>query len=387
MKSVKRNLSLILVLMFFVPVFMFAGPMHDRILAIVQPDGSTFQAKFSGDEFIRVKTTLDGAAIIQDPDGWWSYAFYDSDGRKYSSYCHVGDKVSAELLSQSRTIPMAALSSSARRARAEYSMSSTPLLERVAEKRNMTKAEDGNEENMVKHGIVILAEFANMPFRYDREDFVSLLTGESYARNGAAGCAKKFFDDQFNAAVDFRFDVSEIVTLPRDLDYYGANVPGDSNNETDRNPAQMIIDACSLADPTVDFSLYDDDGDGEVDNVFVFFAGGDEAEGSGDDCIWSHAWYIRDGAGRSLTLDGKIINRYACTSELSRIDQENEYELAGIGSFCHEFSHTLGLVDMYDTDYDASGGASEALWLSTSLMDGGNYNNKGHTPPFFNAIK
>jgi M6 family metalloprotease-like protein len=134
----------------------------------------------------------------------------------------------------------------------------------------------------------------------------------------------------------------------------------------------------------------DDDGDGEVDNVFVFFAGGDEAEGAGDDCIWSHAWYIKDGAGRNLVLDGKTINRYACTSELTLYRDaagKVRQRLAGIGSFCHEYSHTFDLPDMYDTDYESSGGHAEALWVSTSLMDGGNYNNLGSVPPNFNAVE
>jgi M6 family metalloprotease-like protein len=152
----------------------------------------------------------------------------------------------------------------------------------------------------------------------------------------------------------------------------------------------MIIEACRLVDDKVDFSLYDDDGDGEVDNVFVFFAGGDEAEGAGDDCIWSHAWYLRDGAGKNVNLDGKVINRYACTAEMTRYQTSDgtiKQRLAGIGTFCHEYSHTFGLPDMYDTDYEGSGGESEALWGCTSLMDTGNQNNGGFTPPYFNAIE
>ena len=63
-----------------------------------------------------------------------------------------------------------------------------------------------------------------------------------------------------------------------------------------------------------------------------------------------------------------------------------KYVLAGIGTFCHEYSHTFGLPDLYDTDYELSGGQAEALWRSTGLMDGGNMNNNGNTPPNYNAI-
>ena len=195
---------------------------------------------------------------------------------------------------------------------------------------------------------------------------------------------------QFEGKVKFEFSVSDIVTLSRNLDYYGGNVSSTDVSESDRNPEDMIIEACRLVDDEVDFSLYDDDGDGEVDNVFVFFAGGDEAEGAGDDCIWSHAWYLRDGAGKNVNFDGKIINRYACTAEMTRYQTSDgtiKQRLAGIGTFCHEYSHTFGLPDMYDTDYEGSGGESEALWGCTSLMDTGNQNNGGFTPPYFNAIE
>ena len=52
--------------------------------------------------------------------------------------------------------------------------------------------------------------------------------------------------------------------------------------------------------------------------------------------------------------------------------------ISGIGTFCHEYSHTLGLPDFYDTDYEDNGGVAAGMWTATSLMDGGNYNNLGN---------
>lgn len=384
----KHNVLFMLLCLVLLSLSLSARPVHDCVVALVQPDGSVFQARFRGDEFLRIKTTLNGCAIIQDPDGWWSYAAYGEDGRKYSSGVHVGDNAPYAIYSRSRDIPYRKLSELASRRRA--AICGEPYLLSAVEPLPLVRSDADPQQPVVKHGIVILAEFADLSFKYEREDFVNLLTGNDYTRDGATGCAKKYFDDQFGDKVEFLFDVSNIVTLPRELAWYGANWTDSNGTESDKNPTQMVIDACNLADPEVDFSLYDDDGDGQVDNVFVFFAGGDEAEGAGDDCIWSHFWYVKDGAGRNLELDGKVINRYACTAELSRRqepDGEIVQTLAGIGTFCHEYSHTFGLADMYDTDYGGSGGESEALWGSTSLMDGGNQNNSGNTPPFFNAIE
>jgi M6 family metalloprotease-like protein len=210
-----------------------------------------------------------------------------------------------------------------------------------------------------------------------------MLTQEGYSANGATGSAKEYFDQQFNGKYEFSFDVTDVVTVSQKRSYYGKN---DSENN-DENPHIMVIEACRLADEQgVDFSKYDQDGDGEVDNVFVFFAGLDEASGASKDHIWSHAWYIKDGAGEELKLDGVFINRYACASEREGAKYEDTPIMTGIGTFCHEYSHTLGLPDFYDADYD-QGGYAASLWLSTSLMDGGNANNDGNTPPYLNSIE
>ena len=169
--------------------------------------------------------------------------------------------------------------------------------------------------------------------------------------------------------------------MDKEISYYGGN----DNSGQDKNPHLMIIDACKLADAQVDFAKYDQDQDGQVDNVFVFFAGEDEAEGASENQIWSHAWYIKDGAGENLILDKVRINRYACSAELKRVNNSPS-TMTSIGTFCHEYAHTFGLPDLYDTDYQR-GGQAAGTWHSISLMDGGNYNNGGNTPPNFTAVE
>ena len=385
----KHSRFFLFLLAFLLSVTAIARPVRHAVYTLIQPDGSIFYASFHGDEFMRIKTDMQGRAIMQDEAGWWCYASYQDDGTKVCSGFRVGDVIPPSVLSESRNIPYQQLSRLAGVKRSSVKSDDIPLMRRLrTDALQSTKSDDA--EVVVKHGIVILAQFANLKFKHSREDFERLLSSEGYSRDGAAGSVKDYFDMQFEGKVKFEFSVSDIVTLSRNLDYYGGNVSSTDVSESDRNPEDMIIEACRLVDDEVDFSLYDDDGDGEVDNVFVFFAGGDEAEGAGDDCIWSHAWYLRDGAGKNVNFDGKIINRYACTAEMTRYQTSDgtiKQRLAGIGTFCHEYSHTFGLPDMYDTDYEGSGGESEALWGCTSLMDTGNQNNGGFTPPYFNAIE
>ncbi|MBO8446056.1 MAG: M6 family metalloprotease domain-containing protein [Bacteroidetes bacterium] len=363
-----------LVALMMIPVQMAASPARKTEVILTQPDGHSFQAILKGDEFMKLLTTADGCAVIQEEDGWYCYAYYSAEGQKLSSGYRVGEAAPGTVIAESRNIPYQTLLSNAVTVRNSAKPEETGLMKRLnlAHASSGTRSSDGK---ISKHGLVLLVQFRDLKFSHDRSDFVSLL---AEGKNGSGG-AIKYFNDQFNDMYDFTFDVSEPVSLSKSYRYYGANSTKGAGN--DARPAEMVTDACRLADSQVDFSKYDDDGDGKVDNVFIFYAGADEAEGAGEYHIWSHAWYLESGAGISLTLDGVKIDRYACTSELSG------GELAGIGTFCHEYSHTFGLPDLYDTDYSGSGGKADALWSQTSLMDGGNMNNNGNTPPNFNAIE
>lgn len=354
---------------------LMAVPARPGIYTFTQPDGTSFRVTLTGDEFFKLTRTTDGSAVIKDDDGYYSYAFYDSEGRIHSSGVHVCPQNSSSAAAASaRLIPYQAIS--------RLSAPNRVLMSRRSGARLISAAET-KAGPVSKKAIVILAQFADLDFKYSRSHFVDMLTKKSYSFGGANGSALDYFNDQFGGKVNFEFTVGNIVTLSHGYAYYGRN---DSEGQ-DEKAYEAVAEACRLSDAQVDFSQFDGDGDGEVDNVFVFVAGKDEAEGAGEDHIWSHQWYLDDGAGSKLTLDGKKINSYAISTELSH-DQDTGREMfTAIGTFCHEYSHVLGLVDMYDTDYEDSGGQADALWRSTSIMDAGNYNNNGHTPPNYNAFE
>lgn len=376
-KVMTPRASLVCMLAILLASLSSASPARQGRMVLTQPDGSTFSAIMQGDEFTRIKTTTDGAAIIQESDGWWCYAVYDDDGTKRSSGHHIGKDVPEAVISASRLIPRTRISEIAKaRRKTSHLSSSQPVLPQL-------------KSSTTRHGIIILAQFQDIRFKHSRQDFIDLLMSDGYHRHGATGSAKEYFNDQFKGRLDFCFDVSDIVTLPARREYYGGN----DNSGNDSRPAEMVRRACEAAWETgVDFSIYDENEDGFVDNVFVFFAGEDEAEGADENSIWSHAWYLYHGAGISLELNGKLIDRYACSSEITRIYDKvtgklQTTRLCGIGTFCHEYCHTFGLPDLYDTDYDEYGGWAAGLWGSTSIMDSGNRNNEGNTPPNFNAIE
>lgn len=235
------------------------------------------------------------------------------------------------------------------------------------------------------HALVLLAEYNDVVFTHTREDFEkTLITQEMSAR--------RYFQDQLGQ--DVSITVAGPFKVKKNRAWYGTN----NSEGADQYAGTFIADVCTAADEDVDFSEFDDDGDGYVDNVYVFYAGEDESQQLKDkmgkaenpDFMWSHSWTLEASEYRkTLELDGVKINGYACSSELYRIYASSgkfDDVIAPIGTFCHEHSHIFGLSDLYDTDYEKSGGQSAGVWGRTSLMDSGNYNNNGATPPNYDII-
>lgn len=367
-----------------------AGPAWRGTLTLTQPDGSVLQARVVGDEFAHLMVDLQGHALIQNSEGWWCYAAFSGDGSMHSTGTVAGDKLRpasaaggdiGEVLRKwsaqnKRALvrnPLVATKGGQVAGTWKKAESSSE-----AEAKSNTEAGSGGTgsntpEVIRKRCLVLLAEFKDLKMSFAQERFENLMnTGESSVKN--------YLNDQFLGRYEFTFDVAPIVTLSQTHQYYGKN-----SNGKDSRAAEAVAEACRLAAANgTDFSIYDTDNDGKVDDILLFYAGKDESEGGGDDCIWSHAWKL-SAANIKLTLNGKVIDSYAATSELS-LRSSGKYQFKTIGTICHEYSHSLGLADMYDTDYGGSGGEADGLWKSTALMDKGNFNNDGRTPPYYNAI-
>ena len=215
---------------------------------------------------------------------------------------------------------------------------------------------------------VVFAAFQDVPFATSGivEKWDDMLNKSGFSENGAAGSVADYFKIQSGGKFKIHFDVFGPVTLPDSMKYYGANVWGD-----DVNPEEMIHDACLATD--ADFSPYDWDGNGVIDVVMVVFAGYGENRGGSSDAIWPHKFNIFD----DMEVGDLTLCSYACVSEL-----DGRGEMDGYGTFCHEFSHCLGLPDLYPDDKTIFSYFDE--W---DLMDGGNYANNGWSPPHYSAFE
>ena len=213
-------------------------------------------------------------------------------------------------------------------------------------------------------GLLLLAVFRMvvLPVQFQDREFSS--TRQELEAQTAA--AQEYFNRQFGGQETFRFDLAPAVTLPRNVAYYGENRSG----QRDIRLEEAVREACQRADANVDFALYDNGGNGAVDGILLLTPGpGEEDSGNAGD-LWSRKDELSS-LGKTLTLDGKRIDRFALCPE------------GRPGIFCHEVGHILGLPDFYDTDGEESGGESRGLWGS-SLMDEGCRKNE---PPALGALE
>ena len=232
-----------------------------------------------------------------------------------------------------------------------------------------------------KKGIIILVNFSNVSFESENNNalYQRIANEANFSSGNFKGSMYDYFYAQSDGKFQLTFDVVGPFTISNTQSYYGSN----DSQGNDKHPAEMVIEALKKADSSVNFADYDWDGDGEVDQVYVIYAGKGEADGGASTTIWPHEWqlssaaYYGDGTG-AQTLDGVKIDTYACGGELNG----QSGSIAGIGTMCHEFSHCLGYPDFYDTDY--SGGQGMGYW---DLMDSGSYNDDGYRPAGYTSYE
>lgn len=349
-------------------LFLWAIPAKRIAKTYTQPDGSTVTVVLQGDEHFHYYTTTDGVMVAEDSDGYFKYAIANN----------LGNIVAGKYIARNpekRT-----------QEETEYIVSRKQELKatvkskraKVAAKRSIAKASQFPNTGKIK-GLIILVQFKDNTFSTNEtnEQFTRMMNEENYNDFGATGSARDYFLAQSNNRFLPDFTVVGPVTLPQNMSYYGSN---DSYYDQDQNPEQMVIDACRAVDADVDFSEYDFDEDGKVDLVYIIYAGYGESQGAPANTIWPHAWSLTD-ARKTLMLDEKNIDSYACSSELSG---SRGSDLDGIGTFCHEFSHCLGFPDVYDTADDGYDTFGMDAW---DLMDYGSYNNDSKTPAGYSAYE
>ena len=203
----------------------------------------------------------------------------------------------------------------------------------------------------------------------------SVFNQQNYSAYGATGSAHDYFYENLGNQYNLTFRVMQPVMLPYNYSYYAGSGVGNSSGTT---LIQHTITAMQNAG--YDLSSFDGNGDGYIDCIYIVFAGYGESENGAPDSIWPHSWNI---SSKKIKMGDLKVGIYCCSPYFSGSEGSR---LTSIGIICHEMGHALGLKDMYDLN-GSTEGTSEALWGTLSLMDKGNYNNEGKTPPYLNSVE
>lgn len=317
---------------------MFAIPAKRTPFTVYQKDSTAITVVLTGDETHHYLATLDGVPVVEDTLGFYRLA------PELKEQHQVKWEAKSRLRNQHRTKRKAAAKAKARRAPNAAS--------------NLYAGD--------KKGIVILVEFSNLKMKTSdaQTEFSQMFNQEGYSQNGHIGSVHDYFYDQSYGQFNLTFDVYGPIQMNKSYSYYGAN----NSDDEDMHVGELARDACIRATSaySIDWSKYDWDNDGEVDQVYLIYAGYSESSGAPSYTIWPHEWMLSeaDGAGK-VAFNGVVVDTYAMSNELAGTSGTT---MEGIGTACHEFSHCLGLPDFYDTEGQNFG---MNAW---DIMDSGCYN-------------
>jgi immune inhibitor A len=313
---------------------------------ITLADGTVVKAELVGDEHLTYWRTADGACYRQTPSAG------------------VFSKVELSAL-QSEYDAVVAQKAAREKAILESARTSMPV-----------KKVEGSKFQGKKKCLVILANFADTKFKPEHtlDLYKQIINGENYSDEtlGFKGSVRDYFKAQSGGQFEIDFDVVGPVDLPKGYAGYGKNDASGRDQAALVYP--MVEDAVNLAkDQVTDWKQYDWDGDGLVEEVFVLYAGHGQAKYPQDpDLVWPH----KSAIDPMTVADGVKVSVYACSCELGATEA-----IDGIGAFCHEFSHCMGLKDHYDIN---GRGYGTGFW---DIMCFGCYNGNSFLPAEYNSYE
>ncbi len=267
------------------------------------------------------------------------------------------------------------------------------LMEREAAAYSKGQRAISKQNNYVPHTgtitiPVVLVNFQDVKFNINKpkEAFEQLFNSDTQADLGNGnylnyGSVAKYFRDMSNGAFTPKFKVYDPVTVDQPETYYGGK---NENDNKDEDPRQLVKDALKLVEGQVkedDIKSFCSDGK-TIDCVYIVYAGLGQNDGGNGTTVWANCW-TTDGA----TLGGKEVRWYTMSGELSpvKIKDSTIPVVNGLGVICHEFSHSLGLPDMYPTETSAYLDNQEMEYWD--LMDGGEYTYNGFCPTAYTAFE
>ncbi len=342
-------------------------------VTILQPDGTELTVIGYGNMDVNYTETEDGYTVVKNKAGIYEYAIQTTDGDLKAT------GIKARQTSQRTTSELQYLKTQPLHLKYSEEKLEKLLNKTAARSKQIIKPADGHDHDHEHDAsvtasfpslgkrkvLLLLIQYPDMKARFTRDDFDNMMNKANY-RN--IGSYKDFYARNSFGKLDLDTDVFGWYTASNNYAYY-------SNSNGMARSRELVAQALDAAKAQgVDFSQYDNDKDGQADGILIVHAGPGAEEGSQNQFIWSHRWSL---ANHKRTYDGVVIDNYAINPETRG---GSNTRMVGIGVFCHEFGHLLGLPDLYDVNQRSEGIGN---W---SVMAGGNWLNNEYTPSNFCAF-
>ena len=338
--------------------------------SITQRDGTTLTIVLQGDENFSYYSTLDNIPVFQKGQTFY-YGRINANGKLEAGTQIAHD---ASLRSTEEKTAVLEIQTQFRRQMSTLA-SSQAIISLNQEKGNLTPIG-------TLHIPVILVQYADLKFVSatdglgfvdDVSFFQKHFNAENYTGEGS-GSVRDYFIAQSDSQFLPVFDIIGPVTLSKNMSYYGADAGG-----RDANFYAMVHEALDSAIKVgADFTPYFMTATKTVPTVAIIYAGYGQQASTVTDAIWS-----KDISSLYYTSGGILFKGVCCTNEIAKYYSTSPVAPDGIGTFCHEFSHELGLHDLYNTN-GLSGIFGMDYW---DLMDYGQFWDSGKRPVGYSAYE
>jgi M6 family metalloprotease-like protein len=234
-----------------------------------------------------------------------------------------------------------------------------------------------------RHQLTVLVAFNDRLFLGDEaatlEQWNKIFNAENYMEGSFKGSVHDYFMAQSYGDFNVVFDLVYVQVSGNAKKYAST----DDDDENSQYLVEDIVDILKTLD--IDWGKYDWNGDGNINQLLIVYAGRGMHESIGSDLIWPHQWWMSehlkdrqqgvycDPIPVSAGDKDYLIDCYCALNELRR---SGDYGSFGI--ICHEYSHCFGLPDFYY-------GSNNKTVGDWDLMDNGNYNGGGFLPAGYSA--
>lgn len=345
-------LLLLLTITLMIPLFssrLFAAPLNgETIYNVKQPDGTTVPVRYFGDEFFATAESPDGYTLVENREGWYTYAALNDDKSTYiptetiykgGAFRGIGEK--------------------------HLRINQTSMREKIEAGRNVlnlpTLAEE--RENFLKRkpkvltrstvdtiiGLTLLIDFPDQKSSIPKGDIEEYLNKEGYDGYGNAGSVRDYFYDVSNKKWVYLNVVTEFYTAKNNKSYYDNNITWDSDFSFKQSISCLYEALQNLIDKGFDFSQISlgemrYDGTRSIRALNVLYAG--TCESGWSKGLWPHKGGINKLLSDTISATTYQISDIKTNLSLSVFIHENGHSLCGFPDL-YSYSGGVNVVQSY----------------------------------------